>query len=1073
MTKKDLILLTKLQPPKIKGKVLRRERLINNLEENLHKKLILICAGAGYGKTTLLAQFCEEFNQPYVYYDIDAEDNDLATFLDYLISGIRKYSADFGRRIKSIIPQVRDTEIVIGTFINEFTERVKKNFYIVLDDYHHLQKNIEVAKNLDYLLRYMPDNLHIIIASRSTPPLNLSYYSSKQELFQIEKEHLQFTIKELESLLKNIYGLTLPKTEITRIAEHSEGWVTAIQLILQKIYAVGEKTTEETINSYLASGEELFHYFAREVFEHQPKKIREFLIRTSILDSLVPETCNYLLNIRATHKILSYLEIEHIFVSRVGNKFKYHPIFREFLNKRLADYYPGETIKKLHRKMGNYFLSTHDYPSAVNHFLLAENYSRAASVLSKQYGYWRNSGQFANFIRFIERFPKAVIEKLPHLLLKEIRPLLYLGETGTVLKLLKSISQTFRRTRDHRGMNETLYLTGYVYLTLMELGRAIRFMKQAHRLIDQKNSVQKVEILLGFASIYRILGKYKNTEKYLKEALKMAKRLRNVALEIRVIRSLAYLYWAASNYKRADEVYTNIFSRFKDKFTEFELGKMYGNAAIIALNNNNIKRALEYLAQAERIAYQYNDQRTITFLLALRGEYYMYQGEYEKAIELFEKTLELNKKFNEKIIDHYTLIDMCDVYLKMGKISAAHATLKKLQPLLSEKISPHPLVEYLLLRGKIENENGNFIAGIDSFNKALKLSRKVAQPEQEMLVHYEMSGHFLKVGRLKEALEHFKKCLIIVQRHNYSAVLITEGRYNLKLIEFGLENGLFPDYLMYILKEIGNEEAKILFNKMNIKRGTYDLECNFFGNMEVRNKRNRIINPKWRTKKTKSLFSFLVINQQQKFSRNYLTDLLWPKKGMREAAHSLQVEISYIRNMLKRLAKSELTAKDVILYRNQKYFLTPHLLIKTDVHDFEELLKDAIAYELADKHKSIQLYQNALILYRGDFCSDIIDEWCETKRSYYKEKVTEIYKKLGKFYYDKKQFRKAIELYQKDLEFNQYDESIHLGLMRCYAAIKDRDGVKRQYQILIKSLKKLGVSSPSPETQAVYRESLK
>jgi LuxR family maltose regulon positive regulatory protein len=256
MTKKDLILLTKLQPPKVKGKVLRRERLINNLEENLHKKLILICAGAGYGKTTLLAQFCEAFNQPYVYYDIDAEDNDLATFLDYLISGVRRYSPDFGKRIKSIIPQVRDTEIVIGTFINEFTERVKKNFYIILDDYHHLQKNIEVAKNLDYLLRYMPDNLHIIIASRSTPPLNLSYYSSKQELFQIEKEHLQFTIKELELLLKNIYGLTLPKTEVTRIAEHSEGWVTAIQLILQKIYAVGVKTTEETINSYLASGEE-------------------------------------------------------------------------------------------------------------------------------------------------------------------------------------------------------------------------------------------------------------------------------------------------------------------------------------------------------------------------------------------------------------------------------------------------------------------------------------------------------------------------------------------------------------------------------------------------------------------------------------------------------------------------------------------------------------------------------------------------------------------------------------------------------------------------------------------------
>lgn len=1075
MTKQELILQTKLHPPQIKGRILRRERLLNLIKDNLDKKLILICAAAGYGKTTLLAQLCEECETSYVFYDIDAKDNDIATFFGYLVGGIRKHSPRFGRRVRSIISQTRDTEIIVGTFINEFVETIKDNFYIILDDYHHLQKNKEITRSLDYLLRHLPANLHVIISSRATPPLNLSYYSSKQDLLLVERSLLQFDVKEIQALLKNVYDLRIPQDDIHRIAKHSEGWITGVQLIVQKICAAGVDKTAETIDEYIASGEEIFAFFANVVFEHQSKRIQEFLIKTSILENLNTEVCNYLLGMRRSKEILSYLHAEHIFVSEARGNFWYHPLFQEFLTKRLRNYYPGKTIKQLHQRLGNYFLSMKDYASAVHHYLLAESYATAAHVLNRYYTHWRNSGQFTHFISLTERFPKAVIEKYPHLLLKKARLLLNLGKTTVVLQLLKSINRTLKKTKDSKGMTEALYLTGYVYLNLMELNKALRLMKRAYRLIDKKISTQKVEILLGFANIYRILSKYKKTETYLNKALYMAKKLKNMPLEIMVLRSLADLNWAASNYKRAHEIYIDMLARFKDHITDFELAKIYGNAALIACayDSRNLDIAMDYLSCAEKIAYQYNDQRTITSLLVVRGEFYVYQGDCNRAIESFEKALELNRKIHEKLLDHYTLIAMSDAYKKIGNISAARATLKKLEPLLSERGSPQPIIEYSLLKAKIETEDGNFDEGLKLFHDALKLSRKIDQPEQEMLVHYEMSRHFLNVEKRREALHHLRRALTLAQRHNYNTTLITEARYDLKPLEFSLENNLYPDYLISILMEIGSEEAKFLTNRMNIQRGNYDFACRFFGPLEIKNVKGRILRPNWRTSKTKTLFIMLSLQLPKGCTRDLLIDTFWPHKGIREAAHSLQVEISSLRKLLKGMTNMDLSAKDLVLYKNQSYFLNPRLCIKTDVQEFEELINEAAVKELTDRVTSMQLYNQAVALYRGDFCVGIASDWCEQKRLYYKEKFLITLKKLGQFHYDDNDNEKALNFYQRAQQLDPYDESIYLGLMHCYAALKDRDSVQRQYQTLIKTLQKLGISTPSPEATHLYQESLK
>jgi len=433
----------------------------------------------------------------------------------------------------------------------------------------------------------------------------------------------------------------------------------------------------------------------------------------------------------------------------------------------------------------------------------------------------------------------------------------------------------------------------------------------------------------------------------------------------------------------------------------------------------------------------------------------------------------MNKKIKEKLLDHYLLVDICDAHIKLDNLSNASAALRALEPIISAKDSPQSYIEYLLAKGKIETEKGYFTKALDSFNSALRLTRKIHQIQQEMNAHYDITNNYLKVDRPDAALIHMKKCLSIAQKYNYDTFIILEGKYNIAPLKFAAENLLSPDYLMRILSQINTNHARQVLNRMSIKQGVYDFECSFFGQPEIKDRSGRIVKPQWRSKRARSLFILLVANKSKGLIKDNLIDIFWSGKGVRTGSHSLQVEISHVRKILKKILKSKIKTRDAIIYQDQKYLLNPYLLIKTDTKEFEELMMKANALESTNKAKSIQLFQKALALYKGDFCENIIKGWCEDMRSQYKESALRAFKKLGYYNYDCKKYKKSLEFYKKACVLDQYDEQIHIGLMRCYAALKNREGVQRQYKYLKRNLQQLGISNPSSEAREIYKESLR
>ena len=1073
MKRTSLIIQTKLEPPRVKGTILRRDRLLSSLRANLEKKLILLCADAGYGKTTLLAQFCEDQSIRYVYYDLDDSDSNMATFFSYLLAGLKKHDVQFGNVIEELISQTGNVDILVGTFVNQFVKSIKKEFYIILDDFHYLQNNRKICSAIDYFLRHMPKNLHFIISSRAVPNINLAYLMAKQELYKVEKENLRFSLEEINSLLNAVHGLRIATDDVKRIAEFSEGWVTVLQLILQRLRAIGDDTTQDTLDSYAASDENIFNYFAREVFEQTPRTIKEFLLKTSVLDYLNPKVCDHLLNIRSSKKIIGFLDAENMFISKVGDNYQYHPIFHEFLRKMLSQYFTSRVVKQLHYKAGMHLFSRKEYGAAVKHLVGAERYAKAAQILEKNHQHWMRRADYSGFIQLVDIFPAAILDKYPYLLLRKADALDNLDKKTQALRLTESAMKSFRKRKENRGTAEGLILKALIYYSQGKRRRGIYYANKAYALVEHRDSQLKANVLMELGSMYRDACHFDKAHRCFDKALKILQKFEDRELEESLLTRIALLHFTMSNFKEADKLFMEILSRFGDTLSGLNLIYKYSTVVAVKCDLGDYAAAWDYLGRAEDLLQKYNDPWITKYLVYMRGKLHWAEANYRKAIECLNEAVDKYRTFS-RILDPYIIEDIVDSHLRLGEVNQARNAFTKMEEVIDIiNEAPNLLIAYLAVRGSVESAEGKYEEATKSLKEALKKARAVAEDYLLMNTYFELSRCYYKQGVNEQALSYFEKCLEIAHVKDYSAYLLTEARHSVDLFRLALENDCMTDFVVRTLEKTDSEQAKDLVNWLHIKNGLYDLECRLFGKLDIRDANGFEVMPSWRTKITRELFVLFVAGHRKKYTKDYMIDTFWPHKDLRGAAHSLHVEISALRNTLKEMLRTEIDKQKLVLFENQHYFLNPGVYISTDAQEFERLVKQAAAILKQDHQKARQLYDKALDLYRGDFVEDVHTEWCEEIRAYYRKTLLDVLKNLGQISYDDEAYAESQVYFIRALELDNTDESIHVAIMRCLQSIGDRDGIQRQYKKLVKTLDGLGVSVPSREATDIYQNSLR
>src|SRR5499426_434995 len=532
-------LSTKLAPPRPAPALLPRPRLMERLAANLSRTVTLVTANAGAGKTTLVADFVREYAPRYVWYQLDHTDADPAVFLSYIAHGIRQFVPDFGQATLAYLRQSPaevgpHPERAVDALINEALDYIDQPLVIVLDDYHHLGDAEAVHAAVDRLLAYQPDVLHTIIVSRDAPPLQLAKLRSKGALTIIDRNDLLFTDEETQTLFNQVFGLEVTEEQVAEFRERTQGWVMALQLIrqvAQRQSRNGAGAAEPDLSEILRRSErDVFDYFAEEVFDYEPESTRNLLLRASLLDRVELDICVRLYPDSGCSTIFPSLVSRNVFITLAtdgsGEEYRLHPLFRDFLRRRLLSEIGRAGVLAEHAQIADFFQSRGNWERAVRHFLEADEFDRAAKMIADKGQEWITSGALGSLAASADALPAEAMERHPRALTCRAEVARLRSEYDKAQAMLHHTAVLLQNHGDLEGEAEAIHSLATIARRQGEFAAALAHLDRVIELSDERSAV-RAKCCNTRGLCLMALGKWTEAEHEFRAALQSAEERRD------------------------------------------------------------------------------------------------------------------------------------------------------------------------------------------------------------------------------------------------------------------------------------------------------------------------------------------------------------------------------------------------------------------------------------------------------------------------------------------------------------------------------------------------------------------
>jgi len=409
------LLLTKLYIPPPRPKVVLRPRLNERLNEGLlaSRKLTLISASAGFGKTTLVSEWVAGCGQPVAWLSLDEGDNDPTRFLTYLVAALQTIVANLGKGVLAILesPQLPPIESILIPLLNEITT-LPDNFVFVLDDYHIIDSEL-IDQTFAYLLKHLPPQMHLVITTREDPHLPLARLRARGQLTELRAADLRFTSAEAAEFLNAEMGLNISADDITALETRTEGWIAGLQLAA--ISMQGHQDTASFIRSFTGSHHFVLDYLVEEVLQQQSESVQTFLLRTSILDRMCGPLCDAVLGSPSPsgQETLEYLERANLFIAPLDSErrwYRYHHLFGDLLRQRLGK--PKE-FSEYNLCASHWHEENGDLGAAFHHAIAAGDFVRASGLAEAAWQGMEESFQTAAWLGWVKKLPEDIIRGSP------------------------------------------------------------------------------------------------------------------------------------------------------------------------------------------------------------------------------------------------------------------------------------------------------------------------------------------------------------------------------------------------------------------------------------------------------------------------------------------------------------------------------------------------------------------------------------------------------------------------------------------------------------------------------------
>ena len=427
----DRLLATKLHVPRPRPGFLARPRLLERLTEGTARDLTLVCAPAGFGKTSLLGDWVRHSRKPVAWLSLDRGDSDPARFWRYVAAALDTVRSGVGQRVDTLLqgPQP-PLEAVLTVLVNELVEE-HEAAVLVLDDYH-LVEAPSVHDSLTALLERLPPQLRLVLASRADPPLPLARLRAQGQLTELREVDLRFTREEAAELLRTAVGSELPEAAVAALGDRTEGWVAGLQLAVLSLG--GHADIGAVVEGFSGSHRFVLDYLAEEVLDRQPQELRAFLLETSVLERLSGPLCAAVTGRADSQELLEQAERANLFLhplDEVRGWWRYHRLFADLLCVRLQQEQP-DRVPQLHRAAAAWHEAQGLADEAIGHALAAGDATWAARLIERQIDAYIQRWEGVTLQRWLAALPAELVGSRPRLSLAQARLALIRGDLEAI-----------------------------------------------------------------------------------------------------------------------------------------------------------------------------------------------------------------------------------------------------------------------------------------------------------------------------------------------------------------------------------------------------------------------------------------------------------------------------------------------------------------------------------------------------------------------------------------------------------------------------------------------------------------
>ena len=449
---RDRLLATKLAVPRPRPAHLLRSRLNTRLDEGMACDLVLVCTPAGFGKTTLLADWARSAKRPVAWLSLDPDDNDPVRFWRYVVAALDRADVPVADGVRSLFTSAGEASIqgVVIALINEL-EALADESVMVLDDYHVIEST-PIHDSVAFLLSHLPKQLHLVIACRSDPSLHLAALRAKGRLAELRADELRFSAEESAAFLRDVWGLNLSREAVAALEGKTEGWAVGLQLAGLTLQARPDH--DAFLDAFAGTHRYVLDYLSEEVLDRQPERMRTFLLQTSVLERLSGPLCDAVTGNHDGQAMLETLEHANLFLTPLDEErrwYRFHHLFAELLRARLQKS-DIASVPELHRRAADWCESNGLVDDAIRHALASGDAMRAALCAEQHLTEPLDSGEGLILERWLTLLPEDTVRSRPALSLAKALLQLHVGRPDAVERLVDHAERILEQGGEPRGL---------------------------------------------------------------------------------------------------------------------------------------------------------------------------------------------------------------------------------------------------------------------------------------------------------------------------------------------------------------------------------------------------------------------------------------------------------------------------------------------------------------------------------------------------------------------------------------------------------------------------------------------